>query len=134
MYTAYQTQQPTIGAYTESKTILITEDDAGIGSFLVEAIWQETSYKAFLTRDAFQALKVIQDIKPDLFILDYGLPGMNGIELHDRLHTMKELQDVPTMMMSAHLPVQEIHKRNIIGLKKPFDLSELLDTIEKVLA
>ena len=61
------------------KTVLVVEDDTGIGNFLVQAISQETTHHALLVADAFQALKTVASIKPSLFILDYQLPRMNGI-------------------------------------------------------
>jgi DNA-binding response OmpR family regulator len=116
------------------KTILVVEDDDGIGSLLVEALSQETQYKAMLVTDGRQALRVIHDIKPCLFITDYRLPIMNGIELYDRLHSTRALEGTPTIIMSAYLPEEEVAKRKLVGLKKPFELDDLLDTVEKLLA
>jgi len=59
---------------------------------------------------------------------------MNGIELYDKLQARKELAGIPTIMISARLPMQEIARRNITGVKKPFELYELLRTIEEKLA
>jgi DNA-binding response OmpR family regulator len=116
------------------KTILVVEDDDGIGSLLVEALSQETPYKALLVTDGWQALRVIHDVKPCLFITDYRLPLMNGIELYDRLRSTQALADTPTIIMSAYLPEEEVAKRKLISLRKPFDLDDLLDTVEKLLA
>ena len=60
------------------KSILVVEDDSDIGLFLVQAISQETPHQALLVTDGFQALKAVASIKPNLFILDYWLPSMNG--------------------------------------------------------
>ncbi len=117
-----------------TKTILVVEDDEGVGAFLVQAISQETPYQALLVTDGFQALKVVQNVKPDLFILDYQLPNMNGIELFDHLHAMEELAGLPAIIMSARLPKQEIEKRQLIGMHKPLELDELLLTIEELLS
>jgi CheY-like chemotaxis protein len=115
------------------KTILLVEDDASIGEVLSQAITQETSYMAVLVSDAFEALKTIKGIKPNLFILDYHLPRMNGIELYDRLHAMPELAETPAIMMSARLPQQELEKRDILGMNKPIDLDEFLQAIDRLL-
>ena len=45
---------------------------------------------------------------------------MNGIELYDKIDYQKGLESMPTIMMSARLPAQEIAKRKIVGMKKPF--------------
>jgi len=121
-------------AHISVKTILVVEDDADIGTFIVLAISQETKHSTHLVTDGFQALKATYDLNPDLLILDYQLPQMNGIELYDKLQARKELAGIPTIMISARLPTQEIARRNITGVKKPFELYELLRTIEEKLA
>ena len=115
------------------KTILVVEDDVNIGEVFVQAISQETPHIALLASDGLQALQQVKIIKPNLFILDYHLPRMNGLELYDQLHTIEELEQVPAIMMSARLPQQELKKRRIVGMNKPIDLDEFLQTIEKLL-
>jgi CheY-like chemotaxis protein len=117
----------------EIKTILVVEDDADVGEFFVLALKQETSYQSLLVPDGFEALKLVKTIKPDLFVLDYQLPSMNGIELYDHLHVMQGLEDVPALFMSANLPTGELKKRRVYYIKKPFELEELLQTIENLL-
>lgn len=115
------------------KTILTVEDDTDIGALLVTVISQETPYQSFLAADGFQALNLIRNIHPDLLLLDYSLPGMNGLELYDKLHAMQGLETVPCIMISANLPTREIKKRPIIGLSKPLELDELLGMITQML-
>lgn len=116
------------------KSILVVEDDSDIGLFLVQAITQETTHQAMLVADGFAALKAVKSIKPDLFILDYWLPTMNGIELYDRLHAMKELENIPAIMISAQLPKRELEKRKLNSMNKPLELDEFLRLIEQLLA
>ena len=125
--------QPTAEKTASVKTILVVEDDVGIGSFLTQAISQETHHQAMLVTDGFQALNVIESIKPNLFILDYQLPRMNGIELYDKLHAIQGLEDIPAILISARLPKQDIEKRRIVGMSKPLELDEFLHTIEELL-
>ena len=116
------------------KTILVVEDDINIGEVLIQAIYQETSYLAILANDGFEALKVIENITPNLFILDYQLPRMNGIELYDKLHAIDKLSTVPAIMISARLPRQDLATRNITAMNKPIDLDDFLQTIDQLLA
>lgn len=127
-------EQPSSEADESVKTILVVEDDNGIGTFLVQAITQETTHLALLVSDGFQALNAVANIKPSLFILDYQLPRMNGIELYDKLHAMKEMENIPAIIMSARLPRKEIEQRNIVGMNKPLELDDFLQLIEKLLA
>ncbi len=130
---AQQQEQRTGDTPHRLKTILLVEDDINIGEVLVQAITQETSYLAVLAADGFEALKLVENIMPNLFILDYQLPRMNGIELYDKLHAIDKLADVPTIMMSARLPQQELTKRNITAMNKPIDLDDFLQTIDQFL-
>ncbi len=118
----------------ESKTILIVEDDASVGASLVQAIVEETPYLAFLVIDPLEALQIMRDLKPDMMLLDYQLPHMNGFELYDRMQEQKVLSDIPILFISANLPQTEIERRHLIGMRKPFELDDLLSTIEKVLS
>ena len=121
------------------KTILVVEDDDDLAQLIMEVIQQEkvqdkTFYKPVLATDSMRALQISKTLKPDLFLLDYYLPRMNGLELYDHLHAMEGLEHTPAIFMSANPPQQEIEKRNLISVKKPFNLKDLLHTIEKVLA
>lgn len=115
------------------KTILTVEDDVDIGAVLATVISEETPYQLLLVVDGYQAMNLIRNIHPDLLLLDYGLPGMSGLELYDRLHNMQGLETVPCIMISANLPKQEVEKRPIIGLSKPLELYELVDMITDIL-
>ncbi|HTI13980.1 MAG TPA: response regulator [Dictyobacter sp.] len=116
------------------RTILVVEDDVNIGEVLVQAITQETPFLAMLVSDGFTALQTVKEIKVHLFILDYQLPRMNGIELYDRLHAVRDLSLIPAMMISAQLPHRELERRNILGMNKPLDLDDFLQAIEKLIA
>jgi DNA-binding response OmpR family regulator len=124
--------QPTEGDQRNSKTILVVEDDASVGELLTLAISQETPFKALLVLDGFEALQFVHEYKPSLFILDYNLPDINGIALYDRLHALKELAGTPAVLISANLPQRELATRQLTGLRKPFDLNQLLETIERL--
>ncbi len=115
------------------KTVLVVEDDEDIGELIVQAIDLETPFRALLVTDGFQALKKVNNLKPNLLLLDYGLPDTNGIKLYDTLHAISGLEHVPAIMISANLPTQEVEKRKLLSLKKPFELDELLHIIGRVI-
>lgn len=116
-----------------AQTILVVEDDADVGAFLLEIMAQETDYQAFLATNGLAALQFIRYVRPALYILDYHLPDMNGVQLYDRLHAMRGLESTPAIMISANLPRTELEQRSLIGLSKPFELDEFLDTVERLL-
>ena len=123
------------GDYQQAKVILIVEDDEDVGTFLAAAIQQETPYHPILVSDGFTALKTVHGMKPDLLIIDYQLPHMNGIEVYDQLRAKQELADVPALLMTAGIgmPRQALEKRKLVGLSKPLELSTFLEMIDRLL-
>jgi two-component system, response regulator, stage 0 sporulation protein F len=118
----------------QNPTILIVEDDAAIGDFLQQLIDEETPYTSAVVSDGSQALEMAQHAHPCLFLLDYRLPGMNGVELYDRLQMMEEARGVPAIMMSATLPTGELQQRGIYALRKPMDIGNVIRMITHALA
>src|SRR6266704_6209692 len=112
------------------KTILLVEDDSIISELLIQMITQETPYKVFSVPDGLEALDLVKNIKPQLLILDYWLPIIHGIELYDKLHNTEGLEQVPTIMLSVHAPLREINQRQIMYMRKPFDMYKLLEAID----
>jgi DNA-binding response OmpR family regulator len=116
-----------------TKTILIVEDDEDISDFITLAIMQETPYLAMQVNDAFQALRRIRTKRPDLIILDYRLPGMNGIQFYEHLCAHKELANIPVVLISADVPESEVRKHHLILVHKPFDLDKLLNIVDSLI-
>lgn len=101
--------------------------------FILQIIEQETIHKAIHHVDARNALKAAARLMPHLLLLDYSLPDMNGLDLYDWLQSFEHLKNIPTILMSArNPPLVEIQRRGILFLRKPFAVTELLNTIKKL--
>ncbi len=114
---------------TDTPIVLIVEDDESTGEVLTLVISQETPYRPLLVRNGHHALQVLQQRKPKLLILDYRLPDITGIELYDHIQTLQERKDIPTILMSATHPSEQIEPRQIVLIEKPFELEALLKVI-----
>jgi CheY-like chemotaxis protein len=123
-----------INKHDAMKLILIIEDNALIGETFVRIISEETAHQALLVPDGAHALDIVKELRPDLIILDYHLPRMNGLEVYDRLHAIEELKDVPTILTTAGVLQHDIQERHLIGISKPVDLNKLLNIIEELLS
>jgi two-component system, response regulator, stage 0 sporulation protein F len=115
-------------------TILIVEDDSDVGEFLQRLIEEETPYSSAVIENGWLALEEATQINPCLLMLDYRLPGINGIELYDRLQQREELNGVPAIMMSAALPLTELERRGIHPLHKPMEIGHVIRMITHALA
>jgi CheY-like chemotaxis protein len=119
------------------KTILIIEDDEAIGYFLTTAIRSETPYLPLLLPNGNQALQHIKECRPDLLLLDYHLPGINGIELYDQLQAIDGVSTIPAILLTANTAKQlnsEAESRKLIVLNKPLELDDFLHMVGKLLA
>jgi|SRR5215472_2560935 len=121
----------------DAKTILVVEDDADHRWLYTEAFALLTPYHVQTVRNGPEALHFVTRIKPNVFILDYRLPGINGIHLYDQLHATPGLEHIPAIIISSitsEEAIHEIERRHLLRVVKPFHLKELLDTIEQAFA
>ncbi|EFH82932.1 response regulator [Ktedonobacter racemifer] len=116
------------------KSILIVEDEPLLGNLLLEMIQEETTYQGYLASSGESALNMLSTITPALFLLDYHLPGMNGLELADHLRRREGGKPCPILLMSADLPPGNGVLDHLRTLQKPFDLEVLLQLIAELLA
>ena len=117
-----------------SSSILIVEDDEGVGEFLQQTIDELTPYQTTVVHDGYGALERARQINPCLLLLDYKLPGLNGIEIYDHFQNIDETRGIPAIMMSATLPVEELQHRGIYQLRKPMDIGNVIRMITHALA
>ena len=115
------------------KNILIVEDDPVLGNLLLEALQEETTYQGHLAPSGEEALSMLATVTPALFLLDYHLPGMNGLELAEQLRRREGGKQCPILLMSANLPQRDSALDHLRTLQKPFDLETLLQLIAKLL-
>jgi two-component system response regulator MprA len=113
--------------------ILIIEDDEGIVRVLRRALSYE-GYTVDTALDGENGLHIARDHHPDLVILDLMLPGMDGIEVCQRLRTTG---NIPILMLTAKDALQDRVQGLDAGaddyMTKPFELDELLARIRALL-
>src|SRR5690348_17147239 len=117
----------------ERPVVLIVEDDSTNAEVLSLIIAQETGCHPLVVPSADQALKIVQHIKPILFILDYHLPGIDGIQLYKQLRTMAGLDVVPTIFISASKIESQTEPLNVAFIEKPFELDTFVETVQTLL-
>lgn len=106
--------------------ILIIEDEARIAQFVERGLIYE-GFRVNVARDGQTGLAVARDNPPDLVILDWMLPGLDGLEVCKRL---RAASDVPILMLTAKDDIKD----RVVGLDagaddylvKPFAIDELM--------
>ncbi|WP_194096783.1 response regulator transcription factor [Marivivens aquimaris] len=116
-----------------TRTILIADDDADIRDILRIAL-KQADFAVIEAEDGAQALELAQTAKPDLVILDIGMPEMDGLDVCRQL---RKSSDVPVLFLTARS--DEIDR--IVGLElgaddyvaKPFSPRELVARVKVIL-
>jgi CheY-like chemotaxis protein len=117
------------------KVILVVAD-LRLCFSLMGLILSKTPYEVFFATERYQAVNFLSlSFRPHLFLFDYHLPGMNGLELYDLLHAREELAAIPTIILSNGDPrcQQEITKGGLACVSKPVQPEELLCCLEQYL-
>jgi len=112
--------------------ILIVEDNPSSLKLLSD-ILIGAGYKTRPAPDGELALRSMQARVPDLILLDFNLPGINGIEVCRHLKDAPETRDIPVIFVSAmdksELKVKALEAGAIDFITKPIDSAEVLARI-----
>lgn len=123
-------------ANQDRKRILLVDDDPRIRT-LVRTTFSASDYEFLEAEDGISALDLAVQERPDLFIFDWRLPGLSGIELVRAVRAIEELSATPIIMLTARGSEEDIEAARREGahyyLTKPFSPLELLDAIERTL-
>jgi two-component system KDP operon response regulator KdpE len=119
-----------------NKKILIVDDDPDIRLGMNVRL-KANAYDTFFAADAVSSLIEAEKQKPDLIILDLGLPGEDGFVVMERLKQFPSVAAIPVIVVSAR-DVRANQERALNAgakafLRKPFDDAELLAVIRVTL-
>jgi two-component system, OmpR family, phosphate regulon response regulator PhoB len=119
------------------KTILIADDEEDL-RLLVQVTLENPSYQILTAADGFRAVDAISAHIPDLLILDWMMPGLNGCEVVKRLRQNSDTAKIPIVMLTAKDGVEsreQMASLHLAGyLVKPFSPLELIQKVREVLA
>jgi two-component system alkaline phosphatase synthesis response regulator PhoP len=115
------------------KTVLVVDDELKITRLLRDYL-QQAGFRVVTAADGPAALTVARSERPDMIVLDLGLPGLDGLDV---TRTLRKNSDVPIIMLTARAEEAD----RIVGLElgaddylvKPFSPKELVARVRAVL-
>ena len=114
--------------------ILVVDDEAAARTALAEFLKSE-GYAVETAGDGFKALGKVDAFEPDLVLTDFNMPGIDGIELMEKLKEHEP--ELPVVLMTAfgavETAVSAMRKGAADYLLKPLNLDELLIVLERAL-
>jgi signal transduction histidine kinase/CheY-like chemotaxis protein len=126
--------------FLKNLKIAAIDDDPNILS-TIGIMMRTAGIDAVLIESADDALRQLPEIHPDLILLDYMMPGMNGAEFYERILSDPQLEyvrSIPVVMLTAKTDNYEeqqdlLRKGMSAYLLKPFGFNELINIISNVL-
>ncbi len=120
-----------------SKYKILAVDDSPTILKILDVILKQAGYEIFLAHDGLEGIRTAKEIKPDLMILDFIMPKMNGFQVCKAIRKDADLKDVPIILMSAKGEKVGAKFIDLMGaidyLTKPFSPEALLTLIPQVL-
>ena len=121
---------------TEQKKILIVDDEPDIAKVTMLRL-KNAGYQVINAVNGIQALEIIEAERPDLILLDLGLPDIGGAEVYQRMQKNKAIKDTPVIVFSAkhstEITKEELEMPVEGFLSKPYEPVELLTKIREAL-
>lgn len=128
---SWQTQQE-----KQLQKVLVIDDEENIIEFIKLGLRYE-GFQVESAPDGEQGIVAAQRINPELIILDVMMPGIDGIEVCQRLRNNPTTRDIPILMLTAKDEVRDRISGLDAGaddyLTKPFDFDEMLARIRAIL-
>ncbi len=119
---------------SKSPSILIVDDDPGFREFL-RLFLEREGYRVSLARDGKEALSRLEEVNPDLILLDLRMPEMGGLEFLE--HLRRQGNETPVIVITAYASLDSAVKAKKEGaydyLPKPFRLEDLRRKLKEAL-
>jgi two-component system, cell cycle response regulator DivK len=117
------------------KKILIVDDTEWNRDLLVQLL--EDDYELVQAVDGEQGVKAAEREKPDLILMDLGMPVMDGWEATRKIKAQSDLKHIPVIAVTSHAMVGDEITAREAGcddyIAKPVDENELMEKIKRIL-
>lgn len=121
---------------TDNKYTVLIIDDSGLVLRSLKDILQ-SDFDVKIAISGKLGLKMVPEVRPDVILLDYEMPGMNGSEVFDEVRKLPEGKDVPIIFLSSmddRTTIYELMQKKPAGyILKPARQTKLLAAINKAL-
>lgn len=112
--------------------IIVIDEYKAMCDVLRAALEEEGAYRVYPFYRVEESFHLVGQIIPDLFIINYELSQMTGLELYNRLQARSSAHRIPCILLNA--PDSSIERDYLWALKKPFGLDALLGRVREALS
>lgn len=116
--------------------MLLVDDDADIRQVVELSLVHVGGWEVSLASSGAEALEMVNDIGPDVILLDVMMPGMDGPTTYLELRKLEGFAETPIIFITAKVQRQEIESYLELGasgcISKPFDPMTLPNAISEI--
>jgi two-component system, NarL family, nitrate/nitrite response regulator NarL len=115
--------------------ILVADDNPAVRNFLRSLLEQESSWRVCAqVPTGAEALQRVAENPPDMILLDFQMPDLNGIEVARRITQL--FPEIPILMVTIHVSRQlaeEARRTGIRGLCAKWDVGSIVEAVNALL-
>lgn len=116
--------------------ILVVDDNPSVRRYLRAILEQQSSWQVCgEAKTGFEALEKVNESAPDLILLDYQMPDLNGVDIAKRI--VKQFPKIPILMVTLHLSRQladAARQAGVRGACAKQDIGSVVEAVEVVLS
>lgn len=120
-----------------TRTVMVVDDSVTVRK-VTSRLLERHGYEVVLAKDGLDAITKLEDIRPDIMLLDIEMPRMDGFEVASLVRHNPNLVGLPIIMITSRTGEKHRERAFQIGVNcymgKPFQEQQLLDTIGELLA
>ena len=122
----------------ESKSTILVVDDSVTVRKVTSRFLERQGFNVAVAKDGIDAIEILQDMTPDMILLDIEMPRMDGFEVATQVRYNNRLREIPIIMITSRTGEKHRERALEIGVNdymgKPFQEKELLNKIQKLLS
>lgn len=120
----------------DTPLVMVTDDSVTVRKVTTRLL-ERNGYEVVTAKDGIDAIAKLEDVRPDVMLLDIEMPRMDGFEVATHVRHDSRLKDVPIIMITSRTGEKHRDRAFDIGVNcymgKPFQENELLSTIRELL-
>jgi excisionase family DNA binding protein len=119
------------------KRVLVVDDDEAILEMFLDLLERDGRFEVFTARGGFEAGMAVDKHRPDIMVLDYKLPDVNGNEVCKKVRSDPDCEHMRILLISGVADPSEVQMLLDAGadefIKKPFELDHVITRIAELL-